>query len=350
MPAYWSRGRPARPLLGLPGRAPGPRCPLLDLRPPAGPDPGDRARRRRRLRRQVPLPGRGAAAGLVRPPRWAAPCAGPRPAPRTWSPCPTAEGSSSTSPSAAPGTAGSRPTSWTWCRTPAPTRVMGAFLPAMTQRMLTGRVPPRQRGLLVGLGGHHRVADHGLPRGRPARGRGGHRAGHGPVRGRDRHGSRPRSGGATSSPGSWTATRPASARSTTWATTPRRCAGPSSTPATTSLRAEQAAPAGRRRSRAAWASGCRPTWRSPPADRRPSSARSSCCPDGRIKVTTRRHALRPGSRHGVVDDRGRPHRRGHGPGRGRPRRHRPGARRWAHRRAPARCSWPAPRWPMRPRS
>ena len=72
--------------------------------------------------------------------------------------------------------------------------------------------------------------------------------------------------------------------------------------------------------------------------------------DGRIRVTHRGHALRPGPRDGVGDDRGRPDRRG----------------RWTTSRssratptwcpsaaspsARGRSSWPAPRWPTRRRS
>ena len=133
------------------------------------------------------------------------------------------------------------------------------------------------------------------------------------------------------------ATRPASAPSTTSATTPRR-----------SPRARRRGlrrPAGRagcaaarRATRSRWASASRcyveitagapgERVRRGRAARRRAAARAH-----------RRDAVRPGPRHDVGDDRGRPHRRADRAHRGRPRRHRPSARPAASPSARGRCS------------
>ena len=118
------RRRPPRPLLGLPGRAPDPRPARRGLRPRAGAGPGDRARRRRRLRRQVAhaiprswpsasTPGAvGPAGALDRDPLGEH----GRHAPRAGARCQHARHRRH------PRRAASPPTSSTWCRTPAPTR------------------------------------------------------------------------------------------------------------------------------------------------------------------------------------------------------------------------------------
>ena len=73
-------------------------------------------------------------------------------------------------------------------RTAAPTRASGGVLPFMTRTMLTGvyAIPKAEFNSRVGRHQHH--ADRRLPRRRPPRGHGRHRAGHRPVRRRDRPG------------------------------------------------------------------------------------------------------------------------------------------------------------------
>ena len=208
--------------------------------------------------------------------------------------------------------------------------MMGAFLPAMTQRMLTGVYALDNVGLLVGLDRHDRRADHRLPRRGPAGGRGGHRARHGPLRGGDRHG-----------PGRAPAAQPGPPlprglhdRHRHVLRRGRLPGGAAAGPRARGLR-RAAGRAGRSPGRGR----CRADGHRPVVLRRDHRRRAVV--GVRLGRAARRradpghhrgHALRSGPRDGVGDDRGRPDRRGHGRRRGRQGRHRPGARRRSHRR------------------
>ena len=153
--ALLDRRRTARPLLGLPGRASRPRGAALHLRAAVRADPGHRAGRRRWLRRQVPMPGGRAAAGLDRPP------AGP---PRPLDGDPVREhGGHAPRAGTAPAPQHRRHPRRPGHRLPAGRRAGRRRLPG------DGRIPPLddaadahrrlrpgQRGLLLGLGGDHR--------------------------------------------------------------------------------------------------------------------------------------------------------------------------------------------------
>ena len=93
------------------------------------------------------------------------------------------------------------------CRTPAPTRSIGAILPCLT-RIDGGRHlrDPEGRVARPG-GGHQHHARRRLPRRGPARGGRRHRAGRRPVRRRGRAWTLPRCGGATCCPRSTSRTR-----------------------------------------------------------------------------------------------------------------------------------------------
>ena len=218
------------------------------LRPRAVAGAGDRPRRRWRLRRQVAHLPRGARARLLRP-RWSGGrCAGPRPARRTWSRCPTA--GARCSERSIGGTRDGRITAYQLdvVQDAGAFPLIGAMLPMMTHADGDRRVrhPERRRS----------PASRSSPT--PSR----------PPRSGERAGRRrpwpssawstgspprsawtpPRCAGATSSRASPSRTRPASAPSTTSATTPKRSNGCSRAAGYDALRAEQAASPGRRRS------------------------------------------------------------------------------------------------------
>ena len=174
--------------------------------------------------------------------------------------------------------------------------------------MTTGVYDIDNVGLHRRLGGDQRGLDHRLPRRRPAGGGGRHRAHGRPVRGRDRHGSGRGAPAQPRAPVHRAVHDRRSARPTTSATTRRRSSWRSARPATTTLRAEQA----RRRAAGDPVAlgigivGVRRDHRR--RARAPSSARSSCS-TAAGSGAHRLDAVRPGPRHDVGDDRGRPHRR-----------------------------------------
>ena len=151
---------------------------------------------------------------------------------------------------------------------------------------VVGRLRDPEHRVPHDVGRHQHDADRRLPRRRPARGDGGDRAGDGPVRRRDRHGP---GRGAPHQPDrrrSASRTRRRSARPTTSATTSARSTACSRPPATTQLRAEQAAPARRPATRCSSASACRSTSRSPAASADGENAKIEVHDDGTATIYT----------------------------------------------------------------
>ena len=182
-------------------------------------------------------------------------------------------------------------------RTPAPTRPWAASCRSFTRMMAPGTydIPDVESNARAGRHQHH--ADRGVPGRRPARGHRRHRAGHRPVRRRDRHGpgrgaapqparrptpSRtPRPAGATYDGGDYAGALDAVARGRRL----RRAAGRAGAAA----RADGADRCS--------ASACRSTSRSPAGGgAAASTARSSCSPTGAALVLHRLVAARPGPR------------------------------------------------------
>ena len=156
---------------------------------------------------------------------------------------------------------------------------MGAFLPSMTQRMMTGRLRPRQRRLLVGLGRDHHAAPITAYRGagRPEAAAAIERAidlfaaeiGMDPAEVRRRNLVPRFLEGYTTGIGT----------DYDVGDYPEALDRALEHAGYDELRAEQAA-AGPRAMPCRWASACRPTSRSRPAGRRRSTARSSCSTTG----------------------------------------------------------------------
>ena len=227
------RRRPPRPLLGVPGRAPDEGAAGRDLRarPVAG--AGGRARRRRRLRRQVAHVPRGARPRLLRPrgrPAGALDRDPHREHPRH-------------APRAGAGAAGQarRHARRADHRLPARRRAGRRRLPAH-RRLPAGddpahddrRLRPRQRRLHRRLGGDQHGVDDRVPRRRAGPRRPSRSSGWSTGSPPRSAWTRPRCGGATTCPASPSRTPPASAPSTTSATTPSRSTGRSTAPGTTS--------------------------------------------------------------------------------------------------------------------
>ena len=233
------RRRPPRPLLRVPGRPPDPRPARRGVRPRPVAGARDRARRRRRLRRQVAHVSRGAGPRLLRPRPRAAGEVDRDPLGEHGGHAPRPGPASSTLGSAARRDGRITAYQLDVVQDAGAFPLMGAVLPMMTHADDDRRLRPRQRRLHRRLGGDEHGVDDGLPRGRAARGGGGHRADGRPVRRRDRHGP---GRGAPAQPG---APLPRAVHhrhrdaSTTSATTPRRSSARSRPPATTTLRAEQ---------------------------------------------------------------------------------------------------------------
>ena len=257
------------------------------VRPRARAGARDRARRRRRLRRQDRRPGRRGAAAVAGPPAGPAGALGRDPRREHGGHGPRPGPGPAASRSAAAATAPSRPTGSPSCRTPAPTRAMGAVLPFLTRMMAQGTYAIPKVECNIKAVDHQHHPDRGLPRRRSARGHRRDRAGHRPVRRRDRHGPG-RGAPQEPDPGRRVPVHDADRRHLRL----RRLRAGASTsrsrpPATTTLRAEQAAPARRRRRRPArhrrvdLRRGHRR-----PAPGRASSPRSCVQPDGTATVYT----------------------------------------------------------------
>ena len=130
--------RQAHPLFGVPGRPSHPRCPV----------PGLRAARSDRCGSSCPTwaadsapnrdPGRVGDARCVRPGARAAGALDARPAARTWWPCPRAAGSASTRRSPGPEDGSITGYALDVIQEAGAYPMIGAFLPNMTMRMLTG--------------------------------------------------------------------------------------------------------------------------------------------------------------------------------------------------------------------
>ena len=175
----------------LPGRPPRPGRLRRALRAGARGRAGDLPRRRRRLRRQVPARPRGAPARPSWPGGSAGPCAGPRPARRTWSPWPTAGARCRPSPSAAPATAACCMYRIEVLQDAGAYPHMGAVLPFVTRMMASGVYDiPGHRVQLATRSLTTTTPDGRLPRRRPPRGHRRPRAHRRPVRRRGRHGPR----------------------------------------------------------------------------------------------------------------------------------------------------------------
>ena len=332
------RRRPPRPLLGVPGRAPD----RATCSPPST------ASSPRRSASSCPTWAAGSARsratypeelalGLLRAARSAARCAGPRPAPRTWSAMPQGRGQVQHASSAAPRDGRITAYQLDVVQDAGAYPLIGAVLPAMTMRMTHRRLRHRQRAasrassVVTNTVSTTAFRGAGRPEAAVAIERMVDRfaaeIGMDPAEVRRRN-FVPRfiepyttGVGTIYDVGDYPRGARAGARRRRLRRAARRAG----------------APPGRGRPGGCSASGSRSTSRSPPARRAASSAPSSCSTAGGIRVRSGVDAVRSGPRHHLGDDRGRPHRRADRGHRGRARRHRRGAARAASPSAPARC-------------
>ena len=264
------------------------------------------------------------------PGRWAGRCAGPRPAARTWSASATGGPSTRRSRSAAGATARVEAYRLTVLQDAGAYAEVGSILPYLTRMMAQGtydipKVEFNSRSVTTNTTPTVAYRGAGPPGGHRR-----HRAGHGPVRGRDRHG--PDRGAAAQPDPAPTPSRSPGQTGTTYdsATTSAPSTSPSSTPATTSCEPSRRA-AARPATWCSSASACRSTSRSPPGPTAGKEfAKVEVEADGSATVYTGSSPHGQGHHTAFAIARQRRARHPDGPDPRRPRRHRPRRRGRGH--------------------